>query len=95
VTVLTASVNVAPATGTTSLAASLSVKVTVTGSGATPTGTVTLSGGGYNSSTASLSGGIATIVIPANSLSAGSDTLTVNYSGDANYGPPRDRPQKR
>jgi hypothetical protein len=87
VTGLTASVNVAPATGTTSLAASLSVKVTVTGSGATPTGTVTLSGGGYNSSAATLSGGIATIVIPANSLSAGSDTLTVSYSGDANYGP--------
>jgi hypothetical protein len=87
VTGLTASVNVAPATGTTSLSASLSVKVTVTGSGATPTGTVTLSDGGYNSSIASLSGGIATIVIPANSLSAGSDALTVNYSGDANYGP--------
>jgi hypothetical protein len=87
VTGLTASVNVAPATGTISRAASLSVKVTVTGSGATPSGTVTLSGGGYNSSVASLSGGIATIVIPANRLSAGSDTLTVNYSGDANYGP--------
>jgi hypothetical protein len=87
VTGLTASVNVAPATGTTSLAASLSVKVTVTGSGATPSGTVTLSGGGYNSSIVSLSGGIATIMIPANSLSAGSNTLTVNYSGDANYGP--------
>ena len=87
VTGLTASVNVAPATGTTSLAASLSVKVTVSGSGATPSGTVILSGGGYTSSAATLSGGISTIVIPANSLSAGSDTLTVSYSGDANFGP--------
>jgi hypothetical protein len=87
VTGLTASVNVAPATGTTSLAASLSVKVTVSGSGATPSGTVILSGGGYTSSAATLSGGISTIVIPANRLSAGSDTLTVSYSGDANFGP--------
>ena len=59
--------------------------VTVTGSGATPTGTVTLSGGGYTSAATTLSGGSANIVIPANSLSAGSDTLTVSYSGDSNY----------
>ena len=87
VTGLTASVNVAPATGTTSLAASLSVKVTVSGSGATPSGTVILSGGGYTSSAATLSGGISTIVIPANNLNAGNDILTASYSGDANYAP--------
>ena len=86
VTGLTATVNVAPATGTTSSEATLGVKVTVTGTGATTTGMVTLSGGGNNSSVQSPSEGIATIVIPANSLSAGSDTLSANYSGDAHAG---------
>jgi len=84
---LTASVKVTPSPASITTAMSLSVTVAVTGSGATPTGTVTLSGGGYNSSAATLSGGSASITIPANSLSAGSDTLTVSYSGDANYSP--------
>jgi len=76
---------VAPAATTVVSASSLSVKVTVTGGGATPTGTVTLSGGGYTSAATTLVGGIATIVISANSLSAGNDTLTATYSGDSNY----------
>src|SRR5208337_3302307 len=64
---------------------SLSVPVTVSGSLGTPIGTVTLSGGGYTSSSTSLSGGTATVSIPANSLKVGSDVLTVTYSGDVNY----------
>ena len=82
---LTATVKVTPSPASITTAMSLSVAVAITGSGATPTGTVTLSGGGYNSSATTLTGGGATIAIPANSLSAGSDTLSVIYSGDANY----------
>jgi len=55
---------------------SLTVTGTVSGAGGAPTGTVTLSGGGYTSSAATLAGGNYSITIPANSLSAGSDTLT-------------------
>jgi hypothetical protein len=84
---LTARVKVTASLASITTAMSLNVTVAVTGSGATPTGTVTLSGGGYNSSAATLSGGSVTIVIPANRLSAGSDTLTVSYSGDGNYNP--------
>jgi hypothetical protein len=65
--------------------ASLNLTAHVTGAGATPTGTVTLSGGGYNSPAEALSGGSSTFVLPAGNLSAGSDTLTVTYSGDAVY----------
>ncbi len=80
----------APASG--NVANPLSVPVTVTGpTGATavPTGTVTISGPGqsgtYSSPAQTLTSGSATIVIPATSLAAGSDRLTVTYSGDANY----------
>ena len=48
-----------------------------------PTGTVILAGGGYTSAGASLSSGSATINIPAGSLSAGTDTLTVAYTPDS------------
>lgn len=82
---LSATVAVTPASSSVSAAASLSVKVAVTGSGATPTGTVTLSGGGYTSTAETLSSGSYTFTIPANSLSAGSDVLSVAYSGDSNY----------
>ncbi len=50
----------------------------------TPTGTVTLSGGGYTSAAATLSGGTATIMIPAGSLATGTDTLTATYTPDSN-----------
>ena len=66
----------------------LPVTVTVagpTGSVAIPSGTVSLSGGGYSVGGVALSGGIATINIPANSLIAVNDALTVTYGGDANY----------
>ncbi|MFZ0305398.1 MAG: protease pro-enzyme activation domain-containing protein [Terracidiphilus sp.] len=52
----------------------------------TPTGTVTLTAtGGYSSTAATLaSDGTASITIPANSLPAGADTLSVAYSGNSN-----------
>jgi subtilase family serine protease len=81
----TATVTVTPAQSSITVNLSLSVPVTVTGSGTAPTGTVTLSGGGYTSAAGTLSGGAYTFTIPADSLSAGTDTLTVTYSGDANY----------
>ncbi len=84
-TLLTPTVTVTPASATLNSNATLSVPVTVTGSGATPTGTVTLSSGSYNSEAQTLVGGAYTFTIPANSLSAGSDTLTVVYNGDGNY----------
>jgi subtilase family serine protease len=65
---------------------SLNVTATVSGSGATPTGSVTLSGGGLKSPlTGTLSSGADTITVPANSLTVGTDTLNVAYSGDSNY----------
>jgi hypothetical protein len=84
----TANVTVTPAQTTLSASSALSVAVTVaaaTSGGATPTGTVTLSGGGYTSTAGTLSAGTYTFSIPANSLSGGSDVLTVSYSGDSNY----------
>jgi hypothetical protein len=83
---LTPTVTVTPASATLSSNASLSVPVTVSGTGPTPTGTVTLSSGSYNSGAQALVSGAYTFTIPANSLGSGTDTLTVVYSGDADYG---------
>jgi subtilase family serine protease len=86
----TATVTVTPAETTVSATSALNVPVTVASTasgGATPTGTVTLSGGGYTSSAETLAAGAYTFVVPANSLSSGSDTLSVAYSGDSNYAP--------
>ncbi len=89
-------ITVTPAPNPVSLGASLNVTVTVGSSPSgktTPSGSVTLSGGGYTSSTEALVSGGAnttssyTFVIPAGTLAGGADTLTVNYSGDANYAP--------
>ena len=65
----------------------LTVNGTVTGSGATPTGTVTvLYGTTYTSLPATLTSGSYSVTITPNSLPGGTpDTLTVQYSGDANY----------
>lgn len=64
----------------------LTVTVTVTGTSpaGTPTGPVVVAGGGYSKSQA-LTAGAATITIPGNSLSPGSDKLTVTYHGDSTY----------
>jgi hypothetical protein len=86
----TATVTVTPTPASLSASTALSVAVTVASSpsgGTTPTGTVTLSGGGYTSATETLSTGAYTFTVPANSLTAGSDVLTVSYSGDTNYAP--------
>ncbi len=70
------------------------LRLTVTGSitgpsgSPAPTGTVVLSSGSYASAKTTLSGGVTpsySIAIPASSLSAGTDTLTVTYSGDNYY----------
>jgi Glycoside hydrolase family 44/Bacterial Ig-like domain (group 3) len=61
----------------------LTVTVSVTGT-PTPTGSVALSGGGLSSAiSGTLSNGSATLNVPANSLSPGSDTLTVTYTPDS------------
>ena len=52
-----------------------------------PTGTVVLSGGGYTSSTVTLTSGSATNRIPAGVLAAGFDTLTAAYTPDATSSP--------
>jgi hypothetical protein len=89
--VLMPTVTVTPATGSVDSNASYSVTVTVTGTSTVetvPTGTVVLSGGGYTSGTVLEplnSSGSYTFTIPPNSLSAGTDTLTVSYSGDPYY----------
>jgi subtilase family serine protease len=84
-------VTVTPASGTVSPGASLNVTVTVakspSGGTPTPTGSVTLSGGGYASAAEALTSGAYTFTIPAGALAGGTDTLTANYAGDANYAP--------
>ena len=84
----TANVTVTPTPTSLAVSSTLSVAVSVaaaTSGGATPSGTVTLSGGGYTSSAGTLSTGTFTFSVPANSLAAGTDTLTVTYSGDSTY----------
>ena len=65
------------------LAVTGSVASTAAG-GATPTGTVTLTAGSYTSK-ATLASGAYSFTVPANSLGAGSDTLSVAYSGSTTY----------
>lgn len=92
----TTAVNVQPATPTvtvtpdaTGITTSQALQVTITVGGSSgdpaPTGSVTLTSGSYASSATALTGGSATVSIPAGSLAAGSDTLTANYAGDNNY----------
>ena len=78
-------VTVTPASFSITTAQVLSVGVSVSGGGSNPvpTGSVTLSSGSYTSSAATLSGGSATVNIPAGSLSIGSDTLTAAYTPDS------------
>ena len=63
----------------------LTATVAVTGEDGTPTptGSVTLSGGGYTSTATVLTGGGATINIPAGSLTTGTQTLTAIYAPDS------------
>jgi hypothetical protein len=83
---LAPTVTVTPSSTSILSTQTLSVTVSVAGGSGnpTPTGTVILSGGNYNSPIVSLTAGTVTIPIPANALSAGNDTLTADYSPDAN-----------
>ena len=84
---LTPTVNVTPTPANLNSSQPLSVSVSVVGNGViTPTRTVSLSSGSYNSGAQTLVSGAYTFSVPANTLSAGTDTLTVVYSGDTNYG---------
>lgn len=82
----TPTVTVTPSAASITTAQALTVSVAVSGASGspTPTGSVVLSGGGYTSAAVTLSGGSASINIPAGLLATGSDTLTATYSPDAN-----------
>jgi hypothetical protein len=86
VALLTPTVTVTPSSTSILSAQTLSVTVAISGGSGnpTPTGTVTLSSGNYISAITSLSGGAATIVVPANSLSAGNVAFTADYTPDVN-----------
>jgi len=73
-----------PSASSITAAQALTVTVALSGpsGAAAPTGSVTLSGGGFSSAAATLNTGGATITIPAGSLAADSDTLTVIYEPD-------------
>jgi len=79
-------VTVMPSAETITNAQSVNVNISVTGASgqATPTGTVTLSSGSYNTQQA-LSSGESNFSIAAGTLANGTNTLTVNYGGDAAY----------
>ena len=79
-------VTVTPASSTITNEQTDAVSIAVGGvSGqSTPTGTVTLTSGAY-SAQQTLTGGAASITIPAGALSSGADTLTATYSGDGTY----------
>ncbi len=84
--VVAPTLTVTPASGTSYTGKTLAVTVSVTGANGNGTGNVTVSSGSsYTSSATALSAGSATITIPANTLAAGSDTITGNYVGDSNY----------
>jgi trimeric autotransporter adhesin len=88
ITRTTPTVKVSPANSSIVLHTPVSVALTVTGSAATiPTGTITLASGSYASPATALAAGNATVLIPADTLPAGQDTLTASYSGDTNYNP--------
>jgi subtilase family serine protease len=80
-----AMVTVTPASSRLAENSALNVTATVTGSSGTPTGTVSLTGGGFTSEKQLLTNGSTVVNIPGNSLNAGTDTLTVIYSGDSEY----------
>ncbi|MFP5235863.1 MAG: Ig-like domain repeat protein [Acidobacteriota bacterium] len=81
---LPSTITVTPAVNTLNTGQALQVGVQVSGAGGTPSGTVTLTSGTYNSGAVWLSNttGAQTVTIPANTLPAGSDTITTTYSGD-------------
>jgi len=81
---VTVTVFLSSSTITTTQPLTATITVSSVGGGPMPTGMVTLVGGGYLSATTPLSGGTATIVIPAGALAVGVDRLGADY-GDGNY----------
>jgi len=83
------SVTVTPSSSTILANQALSVTVAVSGASGNlaPTGSVTLTSGSYTSSSTTLTSGSTQINVPANSLAAGNDTLTVTYTPDATSSP--------
>jgi sugar lactone lactonase YvrE len=80
----TPGVQVTPVAFTFSTGQPFAVSVIVTaGRGVIPTGSVTLSSGSYTSAPATLSGGDASITVPAGALNVGTDTLTATYAPDS------------
>ena len=86
VSISPASVTVTPSATSIYTNNTLTLTGSVTSTGGTPTGELTIVGGGSAVYTF-LSGGQYTAVFPAGWLSAGTDTITVNYSGDMFYSP--------
>jgi hypothetical protein len=85
-TTSTPTVTVTPGASSITTAQALMVTVAVSGGGGnpTPTGSVTLSSTGYTSAATALVSGSASITVPAGSLAIGLDSLTANYTPDAN-----------
>lgn len=82
-------VSATPASSSITTSDALNVAIAV-GAGTgnpTPTGSITLMSGTYASAITPLSGGTATIAVPAGALAVGTDTLAASYSGDNNYSP--------
>jgi len=82
---ITPTVTVTPELTSIGTTQPLSVTVAVSGGSGNPiaTGSVTLSTVGYTSAATTLTNGSATINIAGGALSAGSDTLTANYTPDS------------
>jgi hypothetical protein len=66
--------------GSITTAQALGVSVAVSASAGTPSGTVILSSGNYESFPIAVTGGTATITVPAGLLALGADTLTATFS---------------
>jgi hypothetical protein len=88
---LTPTITPSPTSQSVNSEGSFTEKVTVSGSGIIPTGTVTLTSGSFNSGPQALVNGVYTFTVgSANTqspLAAGTDTMTISYSGDSNYSP--------
>ena len=86
---LTPTITVTPASTTLNQNAALGVSGTISGAGIIPTGSVTLTTGSYTSAAQTLVAGAYSFTgsssIPANTLSPGSNTIKVSYTGDLNY----------
>lgn len=81
---VTISNTVTPAKPIQGQGGTVNVTVAGVGTGAVPTGSITYSFNGGNGQTVPLTGGAAAIPIPA-IIPAGSNSLSLSYSGDVNY----------